>query len=260
MGTFASRGTHRVGNAVKVAAAEALEAVLQLASEELEVVRRGTSSSTAPAACASWARPTSRWASRTSRRGPSSSTGARSPAVAMWMKPKSGVDPDTGAMDPDSTQAYACTVAEVEVDTETGVVTVISIRSAYEVGRQMNPALVQGQILGGAWMAVSHALFETTEPYYPVRDHRPHDFGEYLMPGPADTPEIESVVLEVPSANGPYGAKGVGEMTANSPIPAIVNAIYDATGVRVDNLPVRPEDILRGLDALAAAGTKEGVA
>jgi CO/xanthine dehydrogenase Mo-binding subunit len=156
-------------------------------------------------------------------------------------------------MDPDSTQAYACTVAEVEVDTETGIVTVLRIRSAYEVGRQMNPALVQGQILGGAWMAVSHALYETTEPYYPARDHRPRDFGEYLMPGPADTPEIESVVLEVPSSNGPYGAKGVGEMTANSPIPAIVNAIHDACGVRIDTLPVTPEAVLRALDAKAAA-------
>ncbi len=67
-------------------------------------------------------------------------------------------------------------------------------------------------------------------------------------------------MLEVPSANGPYGVKGVGEMTANSPIPAIVNAIFDATGVRVDHLPVRPEDILRGLDELAARGAAEGVA
>ena len=81
-----------------------------------------------------------------------------------------------------------------------------------------------------------------------------------LMPGPAELPVIESVVLEVPSANGPYGVKGVGEMTANSPIPAIVNAIFDATGVRVDHLPVRPEDILRGLDELAARGAAEGVA
>ena len=71
------------------------------------------------------------------------------------------------------------------------------------------------------------------------------------MPGPADMPEIESVVLEVPSSNGPYGAKGVGEMTANSPIPAIVNAIYDACGVRIDTLPVTPEAILRALDAKA---------
>ena len=103
-----------------------------------------------------------------------------------WMKPKSAVDPETGAMDPDSTQAHACTVAEVEVDTETGEVDrALSIRSAYEVGRQVNPALVQGQIVGGAWMGMSHALYETTEPYYPVRDHSPKDFAEYLMPGPA---------------------------------------------------------------------------
>jgi len=156
-------------------------------------------------------------------------------------------------MDPDSTQAWACTVAEVEVDTETGQVDVLSIRSAYEVGRQVNPALVRGQIVGGAWMGMSHALYETTEPYYPRRDHSPRDFADYLMPGPAELPVIESVVLEMPSSNGPYGVKGVGEMTANSPIPAIVNAIHDAIGVRIDTLPVTPEAVLRALDAKAAA-------
>jgi CO/xanthine dehydrogenase Mo-binding subunit len=169
------------------------------------------------------------------------------------MKPRSPVDPETGEMDPDSTEAHACTVAEVEVDTETGVVAVLSIKSAYEVGRQVNPALVRGQIVGGAWMAVSHALFETTAPYYPAPDHSPKDFSEYLMPGIAEMPEVDCVVLEMPSSNGPYGVKGVGEMTANSPIPAIVNAIYHATGVRIDELPVTPEKILRGLDAKAAA-------
>jgi CO/xanthine dehydrogenase Mo-binding subunit len=176
------------------------------------------------------------------------------------MKPKSEVDPETGAMDPDSTQAWACTVAEVEVDTETGQVAVLSIRSAYEVGRQVNPALVRGQIVGGAWMGMSHALYETTEPYYPARDHSPKDFAEYLMPGPHEVPEIDCVVLEMPSSNGPYGVKGVGEMTANSPIPAIVNAIYHACGVRVDTLPVTPEAILRGLDALAARPAAGGAA
>jgi len=169
------------------------------------------------------------------------------------MKTKSTVDPETGEMDPDSTEAHACTVAEVEVDTETGEVTVLSIRSAYEVGRQVNPALVRGQIVGGAWMGMSHTLYETTNPYYPDPDHSPKDFSEYLMPGAHEMPEIDCVVLEYPSSNGPYGVKGVGEMTANSPIPAIVNAIYHATGVRVDELPVTPELILRGLDAKARA-------
>jgi CO/xanthine dehydrogenase Mo-binding subunit len=255
MGTFASRGTHRVGNAVKVAAQEALDLVLQLASEELEVATTDLELDGAGSVRVVGSPDKTLGIADLASRA-QFQYGRTIAGRGMWMKPKSGVDPDTGAMDPDSTQAYACTVAEVEVDTETGVVRVLRIRSAYEVGRQMNPALVQGQILGGAWMAVSHALYETTEPYYPARDHRPHDFGEYLMPGPPDMPEVESVVLEVPSSNGPYGAKGVGEMTANSPIPAIVNAIHDACGVRIDTLPITPEAILRAMDAQAAAAAE----
>jgi CO/xanthine dehydrogenase Mo-binding subunit len=168
----------------------------------------------------------------------------------MFMKPKSDVDPETGKMDPDSTEAHACTVAEVEVDTETGEVEVLSLKSAYEVGQQVNPALVEGQIRGGSYMGMAHALFETTHPYYPQVDHMPTSFSEYVLPGPMELPEIDSVVLEYPSANGPYGVKGVGEMTANSPIPAIINAIYDAVGVRITELPATPEKILRALEEL----------
>jgi CO/xanthine dehydrogenase Mo-binding subunit len=251
MGTFASRATHRVGNAVMAAAIEARKALFDVAADELEasaddletdghgnlMVRGVPARSVRVADIASMAQ--FKYGKTIAGRG-------------SYMKPKSEVDPETGAMDPDSTEAHACTVAEVEVDSETGQVAVLSIRSAYEVGRQVNPALVQGQIMGGAWMAMSHALYETTAPYYPAPDHSPSTFGEYLMPGTLEMPEVESVVLEFPSSNGPYGVKGVGEMTANSPIPAIVNAIYHATGVRIDSLPVTPEKILRGLDALAS--------
>ncbi len=250
MGTFASRATHRIGNAVIMAAREARQALLEVAAEELEasvdeleidghgnlMVTGVPARSVKVADIAALAQ---------------FKHGKTIAGRGVFMKPKSVVDPETGAMDPDSTEAHACTVAEVEVDTETGQVTVLSIRSAYDVGRQVNPALVQGQIAGGAWMGMSHALYETTAPYYPAPDHSPRDFSEYLMPGIHELPEIESVVLEMPSANGPYGVKGIGEMTANSPIPAIVNAIYHATGVRIDDLPVTPEKILRGLDALA---------
>ncbi|MGZ9275961.1 MAG: xanthine dehydrogenase family protein molybdopterin-binding subunit [Candidatus Limnocylindrales bacterium] len=248
MGTFASRATHRVGNAVIAAATEARRALLDVAAEELEaaadeietdghgnlMVKGVPARSLKVADIASLAQ--FKYGKTIAGRG-------------MFMKPRSEVDPETGAMDPDSTEAHACTVAEVEVDTETGEVTVLSIKSAYEVGRQVNPALVQGQIEGGAWMAMSHALYETTAPYYPAVDHSPKDFSEYLMPGTLEMPEIECVVLEIPSSNGPYGVKGIGEMTANSPIPAIANAIYHATGVRIDELPITPEKILRGLDA-----------
>ena len=254
MGTFASRATHRVGNAVIAAAAEVREALLDIAEQELEAPRTelefdgqghilvrgdpGRSRNVADIASAAQFKYGRTIAGR-----------------GAYMKPKSPVDPETGAMDPDSTEAHACTVAEVEVDTDTGEVTVLSIRSAFEIGRQVNPALVRSQIVGGAWMGMSHALYETTAPYYPSPEHGPRDFSEYLMPGAAELPLFDSVVLEHPSSNGPYGVKGVGEMTANSPIPAIVNAIYDATGVRIDELPVTPELILRGLDAKAQAGS-----
>jgi len=251
MGTFASRATHRVGNAVIMAAEEALETLFEVAADELEVAPRDLE--------------TDGRGNIVVKGSPDRSLKVSDLAISaqfnhgrtiagrgIFMKPKSAVDPETGAMDPDSTEAHACTVAEVEVDTETGEVRVLSIKSAYEVGRQVNPALVKGQIVGGAWMGMSHTLYETTAPYYPTTDHAPGGFSDYLMPGMGELPEIDCTVLEFPSSNGPYGVKGVGEMTANSPIPAIVNAIYHAIGVRIDELPITPELILRGLDARAA--------
>ena len=106
---------------------------------------------------------------------------------------------------------------------------------------------------GGGWLGIPDGLSETPDPYDPDRAHGPTDFSEYLMPGPADNAEMRSVIIERPAENGPYGAKGIGEMTANAPIPAIANAIFDACGVRLESMPFTPEKILRGLDELAAA-------
>jgi CO/xanthine dehydrogenase Mo-binding subunit len=246
MGTFASRGTHRVGNAVIMAAREARQALLEVAAEEMEaapedlVVADGQISvrglpdrtisvfDTALAAHFKYGKTIS--------------------GRGIFLKPKSSVDPETGACDPDSTEAHATTVADVEVDTETGEVRVLRLSSAYEVGRQVNPSMVEGQIIGGSVMGMAHALTETVFPYYPSLDHHTGSFGEYIIPTALDIPEIESVVLEYPSSNGPYGVKGVGEMTANSPIPAIVNAIYDAVGVWITDLPVTPEKVLRAIE------------
>jgi CO/xanthine dehydrogenase Mo-binding subunit len=251
MGTFASRATHRVGNAVMMAAREARDAMLQVAADELEVdahdletdgtgfIRvRGAEDrrihivDLALAAHFKYGRTLS--------------------GRGIFLKPKNDPIPETGAMDPDSCQAHACTVADVEVDDETGIVEVLKLYNVYEIGRAINPALVKQQIEGGAWMGMSHAVYETAEPYYPSREHLPSNFGEYLMPGPADIAEMESVIIERPSANGPYGAKGIGEMTANSPIAAIGNAIFDACGVRLGELPFTPERVLRCLDAIRA--------
>jgi CO/xanthine dehydrogenase Mo-binding subunit len=252
MGTFASRGTHRIGNAIIMAAKEARSVMLDVAAEELEVdpadlvtdgkgnihVKGSPEKSIAVINVALAAH--FKYGKTISGRG-------------IFMKPKSEVVPETGEMNPDSAQAHACTVAEVEVDDETGEVFVLKLTNAYEIGRAMNPAMAHQQIVGGAWMGMSHALYETTEPYYPDRAHGPLDFSEYLMPGPGDIAVIESAIIERPAPNGPYGAKGIGEMTANSPIAAIANAIFDACGVRVDSMPITPEKVLRGLDALTKA-------
>lgn len=255
MGTFASRATHRAGNAIIMAAQEARRVLLEEASDLLEadladlemtgegsVQVRGTPARSVTVeeivAAAHF------------------DHGRTVSGRGIYLKPRSEVDPDTGAMDPDSTEAHACTVAEVEIDTETGVVTVLHLWSAYEVGRQLHPKLVEGQIVGGAWMGVSHTLFETTAPEYPSIAHAPETFTDYLMPGPPETPTIESVVLEIPSSNGPFGQKGIGEMTANSPIPAIVNAVYDAIGVRINELPLTPERVLRAIENRHPSGNE----
>ena len=252
MGTFASRGTHRIGNAIIMAAKEAKAVLLEAAAEELEVNAADLE--------------TDGKGNIHVQGAPSKSISVIETALAahfkqgktisgrgMFLQQRSYPEPETGKMKPATTYAHACTVAEVEVDTETGVVAVISLKSAYDVGRALNPRMVEQQIVGGGWMGMSHALYETTEPYYPSRDHGPKDFNEYHMPGPGELPEFDSVVLERPSSCGPFGAKGVGEMTANAPIPAIANAIYDAIGVRMDSLPITPEKVLRAILAQNAA-------
>ena len=251
MGTFASRATHRVGNAVMMAAREAREAMLEVAAAELEVDPRDLETPGDGFVQVRGA-PQRRINVVDLALSAHFTHGRTLSGRGIFLKEKHNPVPETGEMDPDSAQAHACTVADVEVDDETGVVRVLRLFNVYEIGRAINPALVRQQIEGGAWMGVSHALYETAEPYYPARDHLPSGFGDYVMPGPADRVEMESVIIERPAPSGPYGAKGVGEMTANSPIAAIGNAIFDACGVRLDTIPFTPERVLRGLDALRA--------
>ena len=249
MGTFASRGTHRVGNAVIMAAREAREVMLEVAADELEV-DSGDLETDGTGFIKLKGSEETRIHVREVAEAAHFKRGRTIAGRGIFLKEKSELVPETGEMDPDSAQAHACTVAEVEVDDETGVIEVLALYNVYEVGRALNPAIVTQQIEGGAWMGISHALFESTEPYYPARDHGPNDFSQYVMPGPAESVPMMSVIIERPAENGPYGAKGIGEMTANAPIPAIGNALYDACGVRLEHMPFTPERVLRALDEL----------
>src|SRR6185369_14240423 len=252
MGSFASRGTHRVGNAVMAAAREARGVMMEAAAEELEVNAADL---------------------ETDGRGnihvkgaPHRSISTKDVAIAAQFKqgktisgrgiflvPLSDVDPETGEMSPATCYAHACLVAEVEVDDETGEVAMVRMDSACELWRALNPRLVEQQLVGGAGMGMSHALYETPEPYYPDPRNGPRDFVEYLMPGPGDICPHDIAVLERPAADGPFGAKGPGEMCANPVLPAVANAIFNAVGVRVDELPITPEKVLRAIKSQGGA-------
>ncbi len=252
MGTFASRGTHRIGNAVAQAAREARQVMLEVAAEALEV-DAGDLDTDGKGMIHVKGAPQKSISVFDTALAAHFKYGRSISGRGMFLVPRSFPETETGAMKPATCYAHACTVVDVEVDDETGEVDVVSVKNVFEVGRALNPRMVEQQLVGGSWMGISHALYETTEPYYPAREHGGRDFNEYLMPGPGNLAETETIVLERPAADGPYGAKGVGEMCANPQIPAVANAVFDAVGVRIDSLPITPEKILRALKAQWAA-------
>ena len=154
--------------------------------------------------------------------------------------------------------AYSFTahVAEVEVDPETGVVDVKHIWVAHDCGRALSRKIVEGQMEGSAYMGFGEALMEqhVVDPaHWGV--HAGPSLLDYRIPTFLDTPELHSLIVEAPDARGPYGAKEGGEGPLHPSIPAIANAIYDAVGVRMDELPFSPPRVLRAIQARAAAQT-----
>jgi CO/xanthine dehydrogenase Mo-binding subunit/aerobic-type carbon monoxide dehydrogenase small subunit (CoxS/CutS family) len=139
--------------------------------------------------------------------------------------------------------SFAAQAAEVEVNTLTGEVSVLRIIAANDVGKAINPLGLQGQVEGGVVMGLGNALTENfiTQGGYVVTDR----LARYRIPSIVHTPEIISIIVEHPTAEGPYGAKGIGEIVSIPTTPAITNAIYNAVGVRIDSLPVDQEEIIR---------------
>ena len=147
------------------------------------------------------------------------------------------LDPETGQGTPYSTYAYASQVSLVAVDEVTGQVTVKRTVSAHDVGKAINPANVEGQIFSGVAMGIGMGLFEQ---FYP---NKTKSFDTYLIPTAMDMPEITPIIVEVPEPTGPFGAKGVGEPALIPTAPAILNAVHDATGRWVCQIPADLETI-----------------
>ena len=152
-------------------------------------------------------------------------------------------DPETGQCDPHITYGYATQIALVEVDTETGEVEVLKLWAAQDLGRVVNPGMAIGQIGGGVHMGLGYALMEEF-----IQEEglvRTPSFAEYQIPTVLDMPrEIVPLIVEVAEPTGPYGAKGLGEMTTLPTAPAVISAIHDATGGWITALPATPEKVL----------------
>jgi CO/xanthine dehydrogenase Mo-binding subunit len=142
---------------------------------------------------------------------------------------------------PYATYGFAAQCAEVEVDLELGCVRVLHIHAAHDVGRAINPTLVEGQVHGGVAQGLGMALMEE---YASGRTDNLHD---YLIPTVGDVPPITTYLIEDPEPLGPYGAKGVGEPALVATAPAILNAVHHATGVRVRTVPVTPDRLRHAL-------------
>jgi 4-hydroxybenzoyl-CoA reductase alpha subunit len=152
--------------------------------------------------------------------------------------------------------AYGCSaqVVEVSVDMETGQVTVDKMTDAHDCGFAINRTSVEGQMQGSLLMGLGEALFEEVKFDEKGRILNPN-FGEYKIPTALDMPNVDPVIVESHEPYGPYGAKEVGEGAIMPTIPAILNAVYDATGVRIHELPLTPERVYA---ALKQKGKKKG--
>jgi CO/xanthine dehydrogenase Mo-binding subunit/aerobic-type carbon monoxide dehydrogenase small subunit (CoxS/CutS family) len=163
-------------------------------------------------------------------------------------------DPPTKPLDTDgqgspyAVYGFGAHLAEVEVDTELGTVKVLGILAAHDVGRAINPTLIEGQIEGGVAQGLGMALMEE---FFPGKGENLHD---YLIPTFGDVPPVESILIEEASSIGPFGAKGIGEHAMIPTAPAILNAIYDAIGVRIRKIPATPDRVRAAILAAVRDG------
>ncbi len=250
LGAYASRTTFIAGNAVLAAARDAKEQLLKFAAEKLEansadldIRERRVYVKGSPDKSMSFKE--------------AASAALNSPAGMVIMgrgyyNPPTDFDPKARRGNVSASYSFAAQAAEVEVNPETGEVKVLNLVAAQDCGLAINPMATEGQIEGSISMGLGQALYEelitvegqTLNP----------SFAEYKIGSARDMPPMECYLIETVDPRGPYGAKGVGEMTLIPTSPAIANAIYDAIGVQIKSLPITPEKVLEALRQKGSAG------
>ncbi len=244
VGTHASRTTFIAGNAAWLAAKDANRQILAAAAQALGVAPDVLESRDRMIRAKNDANKTIAFDKVV--RGMHYREGGVVVIGAGWYDPPTKlVDKDTYKGNISAAYGFGAQAAEIEVDMETGKVRVLKIVAAHDLGRAINPMYVEGQIEGGIQMGVGYALTEELL----VREGRVLNptLLDYRMPTALDMPQIETVIVETADPEGPFGAKGVGEMGGTPTAPAIANALYDAIGVRMYQVPMTAERVLKAI-------------
>ncbi|HEX6443685.1 MAG TPA: xanthine dehydrogenase family protein molybdopterin-binding subunit [Streptosporangiales bacterium] len=243
-GTFATRQLYMSGNAVLTAARDLCAQLAPVAAELLKV----------PAEELVWEDGLVRTADGESRGlslaelvGACQERSVSTSNLCTWRSPAGKFDPDAGSGSTFPDYTFGTHAAEVEVDVETGEVRVLKYVASHDVGRQVNPMRVQGQIQGGAMQGLGYALME--ECVLEEGNATSTLFANYLIPSALDMPDIEVEVVESGEGRGPLGARGIGEPPVGPCAATIASAIHDAIGVSPTRLPMTPERVLELIDS-----------
>jgi CO/xanthine dehydrogenase Mo-binding subunit len=242
LGSYSSRVTLMTGNAA-IQAAERARALLEEAvAEELKIpknrivaARGGMFDSEDPAKEVDFARAVQLAEAKFGTLG----------TVGSYTPPKSAAKYKGGGVGPSPTYSFSAAVVELTVDPATGIIKIERIWIAHDIGRAINPLLAIGQVEGSVYMGLGEALMEEQE--FRLGVHRTPSMLDYKTPTSMDMCPVETFLVEEPDPAGPFGAKEVGQGPLLPIPPAVCNAVYDAVGVRIDEIPVTPEKILKAL-------------
>ncbi|CAG9170956.1 xanthine dehydrogenase family protein molybdopterin-binding subunit [Cupriavidus pinatubonensis] len=238
IGAFASHTTYMVGKAAQMAAGEIKRQLFDRAAKLLECAPDALTLTAGVIAVRD-------------RDGPTLT-------VREAVMPRKGIPAaqlvGTATYHPTKSYSFAAHFVQVEVDTETGFITVKQVVPVHDVGKVIHPVAAAGQIEGGIQQGIGHTLYEDYQIDMRTGRSLNANFVDYKMPLAMDMPEIHTIILEAaPDPGGPFGAKGVGEDPIVAIGPAISNAVFDAIGVRFRHYPIRPEQVLQALAKKAAA-------
>jgi 4-hydroxybenzoyl-CoA reductase subunit alpha len=250
LGSYSSRVTIMAGNAGLQAAerarallAEAVAERLGVPKERLRFAERSVYDFAAPEKRVSFAEAVCLAEARFGTIG----------TVGSYTPPKSPALYKGGGVGPSPTYSYSAAVVEVAVNSATGWITVPKIWIAHDIGRALNPTLARGQVEGSVYMGLGEALMEEQEfrrlpkKLSHALVHKFPSMLEYKSPTSLDMPEVVTELIEQPDPRGPFGAKEVGQGPLLPIMPAVANAVYDAVGVRIDEVPITPEKIRKAL-------------